>query len=70
MLDRTFGVTRMMGHVISIGEAEGQPFKNFRERIRPRSQTFTRLDLGHVEQSSAAGEPASHIASRVSAKAG
>ncbi|MBN9090154.1 MAG: zinc-binding dehydrogenase [Reyranella sp.] len=54
MLDRTFGVTRVMGHVISIGEAEGQPFKNIRERILPRSQTFTRLHLGHVDRSSVA----------------
>jgi NADPH2:quinone reductase len=54
MLDRTFPVVRMMGHVISIGEAEGQPFKNIRERILPRSQTFTRLHLGHVDQSSPA----------------
>jgi NADPH2:quinone reductase len=53
MLDRLFAVTRMLGHVISIGEAEGQPFKNIRERILPRSQTFTRFHLGHVDQSSA-----------------
>jgi NADPH2:quinone reductase len=52
MLDRMFAVTRMLGHVISIGEAEGQPFKNIRERILPRSQTFTRFHLGHVDQSS------------------
>lgn len=52
MLDRTFGVVRTLGHIISIGEAEGQPFKNIRERILPRSQTFTRLHLGHVDQSS------------------
>jgi NADPH2:quinone reductase len=52
MLDRTFAVTRMLGHVISIGEAEGQPFKNLRERILPRSQTFTRMHLGHIDQSS------------------
>jgi NADPH2:quinone reductase len=52
MLDRTFGVVKKLGHVISIGEAEGQPFKNIRERILPRSQTFTRLHLGHVEQGS------------------
>ena len=43
---------RPLGHIISIGEAEGQPFKNIRERILPRSQTFTRLHLGHVDQSS------------------
>jgi NADPH2:quinone reductase len=52
MLDRVFGVVRLLGHVISIGEAEGQPFKNIRERILPRSQTFTRMHLGHVDQSS------------------
>ena len=33
MLDRTFNVVRKLGHIISIGEAEGQPFKNIRERI-------------------------------------
>jgi NADPH:quinone reductase len=54
MLDRTFNVVRMLGHIISIGEAEGQPFKNIRERILPRSQTFTRLHLGHVDQTSPA----------------
>jgi NADPH:quinone reductase len=52
MLDRTFDVVKKLGHVISIGEAEGQPFKNIRERILPRSQTFTRLHLGHVDQDS------------------
>jgi NADPH2:quinone reductase len=49
MLDRTFNVVKKLGHVVSIGEAEGQPFKNIRERILPRSQTFTRLHLGHVD---------------------
>jgi NADPH2:quinone reductase len=53
MLDRTFDAVRKLGHIISIGEAEGQPFKNIRERILPRSQTFTRLHLGHVDQASA-----------------
>jgi len=33
MLDRTFNVTKKLGHVVSIGEAEGQPFKTIRERI-------------------------------------
>ena len=28
MLDRTFNVVKKLGHVVSIGEAEGQPFKN------------------------------------------
>lgn len=53
LLDRLFGVTRMLGHVISIGEADGQPFTNVRDRIRPRSQTFSRFHLGHVDRSSA-----------------
>jgi NADPH:quinone reductase len=53
MLDRTFNVVRKLGH-ISIGEAEGQPFKNIRERILPRSQTFTRLHIGHVDPESQA----------------
>ena len=54
MLDRTFNVVKKLGHVISIGEAEGQPFKNIRERILPRSQTFTRLHIGHVDPESQA----------------
>ena len=54
MLDRTFAVVRKLGHIISIGEAEGQPFKNIRERILPRSQTFTRLHLGHIDHDSSA----------------
>jgi NADPH2:quinone reductase len=54
MLDRTFNVVRKLGHIISIGEAEGQPFKNIRERVLPRSQTFTRLHIGHVDAQSQA----------------
>ena len=54
MLDRTFNAVRKLGHIISIGEAEGQPFKNIRERILPRSQTFTRFHLGHIDPGSAA----------------
>jgi NADPH2:quinone reductase len=54
MLDRTFNVVRKLGHIISIGEAGGQPFKNIRERILPRSQTFTRLHIGHVDPDSQA----------------
>ncbi len=53
-LDRTFNVVRKMGHVISIGEAEGLPFQNIRERLLPRSLTFTRLHLGHVDPASQA----------------
>jgi len=33
MLDRTFGVVRMLGHIISIGEAEGQPLRNIRDLV-------------------------------------
>jgi NADPH:quinone reductase len=54
MLDRTFNVVRKLGHIVSIGEAEGQPFKNIRERILPRSQTFTRMHLGHIDAASQA----------------
>jgi len=54
MLDRTFNVVRRLGHIISIGEAEGQPFKNIRESILPRSQTFTRFSIGHIDPDSQA----------------
>lgn len=54
MLDRTFDVVRKIGHIISIGEAEGQPFENIRERILPRSQSFTRFSIGHVDAASQA----------------
>jgi NADPH2:quinone reductase len=47
-LDRTFDAVRIMGHVISIGEAEGMPFDNLRERILPRSISFTRFAITHV----------------------
>ncbi len=47
-LDRTFDAVRALGHIINIGEAEGEPYPNIRERMLPRSQTFTRLSLGNV----------------------
>lgn len=47
-LDRTFDAVRLLGHVINIGEAEGKPYDNIRDRILPRSQTFTRLHIGHI----------------------
>jgi NADPH2:quinone reductase len=53
-LDRTFGVMKKLGHVISIGEAEGMPFNNIRERLLPRSLTFTRLNVGDIEPGSPA----------------
>jgi NADPH2:quinone reductase len=51
-LDRTFNVVRKLGRVISIGEAEGVPFPNIRERLLPRSLTFTRFHIGHVDPAS------------------
>lgn len=53
-LDRTFDAVKKLGHIVSIGEAEGEPLKNIRERLMVRSQTFTRLHLGHVEPESEA----------------
>ncbi len=47
-LDRTFDCVRHLGHVINIGEAEGMPFQNIRERLLPRSLTFTRFHAAHV----------------------
>ena len=47
-LDRTFDAVRALGHIINIGEAEGDPYPNIRERMLPRSQTFTRFSLGNV----------------------
>ena len=51
-LDRTFAAVRVLGHIISIGEAEGAPRNNIRERLMERSQTFTRLSLGKINPSS------------------
>jgi NADPH2:quinone reductase len=48
-LDRSFDAVRKLGHIISIGEAEGLPYQNIRERLLPRSQTFTRLHVGHID---------------------
>ena len=47
-LDRTFDAVRTLGHVINIGEAEGVPYPNIRERVLARSQSFTRFSLGHA----------------------
>ena len=47
-LDKTFGAVRMLGHIINIGEAEGKPIENIRQKCLVRSQTFTRFHLGHV----------------------
>lgn len=47
-LDRTYDAMRYLGHVINIGEAEGDPFNNIRERTMPKSISFTRFHLQHV----------------------
>ena len=48
-LDRSFDAVRVMGHIISIGEAEGAALNNIRERLMMRSQTFTRFSLGKLD---------------------
>lgn len=53
-LDRSFDAIRKFGHVISYGEASGKPFANIWERMVPRSATFSRFHLGHVDPNSAA----------------
>ena len=47
-LDKTYDVMKNLGHIINIGEAEGEPYKNIRERILPKSLTFTRFHTQHV----------------------
>ena len=47
-LDRTYDAMRYLGHVINIGEAEGEPFTNIRERTMPKSISFTRFHLQHI----------------------
>ena len=53
-LDRSFSALRNLGHVVSYGEAEGRPFTNLWERLVPKSLTFTRFHLGHVDVGSEA----------------
>ncbi len=47
-LDRTFDAVKVFGHIINIGEAEGTPYKNIRDRVLLRSQAFTRFSIHHV----------------------
>lgn len=47
-LDRTFDAVRALGHIINIGEAEGTPYANIRDRVLVRSQSFTRFSIGHA----------------------
>ena len=53
-LDRSFAAVRAVGHLISIGEAEGAPLNNIRERLMERSQTFTRFSFGKFDPASRA----------------
>jgi len=47
-LDRSFDAVRVLGHVINIGEAQGKPFDNIRDRILPTSSSFTRFSISHT----------------------
>ncbi|MGO4841272.1 zinc-binding dehydrogenase, partial [Rhizobiaceae sp. 2RAB30] len=49
ILDRSFDAIRLLGHVVSYGEAEAKPYANLWERLVRRSLTFTRFHLGHVD---------------------
>lgn len=49
ILDQSFGCIRTLGHVVSIGEAEGKPLPNLWERLVRGSLTFTRFHLGHSQ---------------------
>lgn len=49
VLDRSFDAIRKLGHVVSIGEAEGKPLPNLWERLVRKSLTFTRFHLGHSD---------------------
>lgn len=59
ILDRSFDAIRLLGHVVSYGEAEAKPYANLWERLVRRSLTFTRFHLGHVDCRSVAGRAAS-----------
>jgi len=47
-LDRSFDAVKVLGHVINIGEAQGNPFNNIRDRLLPTSSAFTRFSISHV----------------------
>ena len=49
ILDRSFATIRLLGHVVSYGEAEAKPYANLWERLVQRSLTFTRFHIGHVD---------------------
>ncbi len=47
-LDRSFDAVKVLGNVINIGEAEGKPFDNIRDRVLPTSSAFRRFSISHV----------------------
>lgn len=47
-LDRSFDAVKILGHVINIGEAQGNPFNNIRDRVLPTSAAFTRFSISHI----------------------
>lgn len=47
-LDRSFDAVKVLGHVINIGEAQGKPFDNIRDRVLLTSSSFTRFSISHV----------------------
>jgi len=47
-LDRSFDAIKVLGHVINIGEAQGKPFDNIRDRVLPTSSAFTRFSISNV----------------------
>ena len=49
VLDRSFAAIRKLGHIVSVGEAEGRPLPNLWEQLVRRSLTFTRFHLGHCD---------------------
>lgn len=49
ILDRSFETIKLLGHVVSYGEAEAKPYTNLWERLVRKSLTFTRLHLGHID---------------------
>jgi len=49
ILDRSFDTIKLLGHVVSYGEAEAKPYANLWERLVRKSLTFTRLHLGHID---------------------
>jgi NADPH:quinone reductase len=54
ILDQSFDCIRQLGQVVSYGEAEAKPFANLWERLVRKSLTFTRLHIGHIDNTSPA----------------